>query len=220
MAQKTDLSKFDDHLFVTLSIIVGLALASALESWVQIIRNLAYTELFHLHAGYSFFAFIWAVQFWWGLWKYQNIKWNFQRFLLFLFIAISIFLANELAYPEIVNGEFISLKDYYFSIRPWFFYCAVIYDAFYNNKKYRHRKKTDSWKIQHRFLHWLEFYDNDGFFPEISIFTISVYLSISYFCILPQKAGGNFASNKPLHINLGCLISNQKASPKRRGLLY
>lgn len=113
--------KFDEHLFVALSIIIGFALASALESWTQIIRNLAFIEIGHQHLFWSIVAFYWAIQYWWGLWKYQNIQWDFANFLLFLSMSVSIFLLNDLIYPEFVRGEALSLTDYFFEIRPWFF---------------------------------------------------------------------------------------------------
>jgi len=121
MSNQLDFPKLADHLFVALSIIIGLALTSALESWTQIIRNLANTEIYYLHVLYSFVAFVWAIQFWWGLWKYQDIQWSFPNFILFLTIAILVFLLNDLIYPQVVQGEPISLRQYYFEIRPWFF---------------------------------------------------------------------------------------------------
>jgi hypothetical protein len=112
---------FDNHLFVALSIIIGVAVTSALESWTLIIRNLDFIELSFLQAFWALWAFFYAIQFWWGLWKYQEIKWDFNNFLLFLLIAISIFLLNDLIYPQIVLGEKISLGQYYYEIRPWYF---------------------------------------------------------------------------------------------------
>lgn len=121
MAKKKGNQKFDDHLFVALSIIIGFAITSALESWTLIIKNLATIEMSYFHSFWSVAVFFWAIQYWWGLWKYQDIQWNFRMFLLFLSMAITIFLLNDLIYPEIVNSDPISLRDYFFSIRPWFF---------------------------------------------------------------------------------------------------
>jgi hypothetical protein len=121
MAKKQGNQKFDDHLFVALSIIIGFAITSALESWTLIIKNLATIEMSYFHYFWSAWAFFYAIQFWWGLWKYQDIQWNFREFLLFLSMAIIIFLLNDLIYPEIVSGEAILLREYFFAVRPWFF---------------------------------------------------------------------------------------------------
>jgi hypothetical protein len=113
--------KFDDHLFVALSIIIGLAITSALESWSLIIKNFANIQIGHQHLFWAVVAFYWAVQYWWGLWKYQDIQWGFSNFLLFLSMSVTIFLLNDLIYPEIVEGKALSLADYYFDIHPWYF---------------------------------------------------------------------------------------------------
>jgi len=121
MAKKQSKQKFDDHLFVALSIIIGLAITSALESWTLIIKNLATIEISYFHSVWSLWAFFYAIQFWWGLWKYQDIRWDFGKFLLFLSMSVSIFLLNDLIYPDFVSGARLSLRDYFFEIRPWFF---------------------------------------------------------------------------------------------------
>jgi len=125
MNKHQNLDKFDDHLFIAFSIIIGLAITSFLENIALIIKNWDNVELYYLQIFWAFTMFFYAIQFWWGLWKYQDIKWNFKVFLLFTGIAISLFLGNNIIFPEFEIGQFISLRLYYYQIHSWFFavYC-------------------------------------------------------------------------------------------------
>jgi len=113
--------KFDDHLFVALSVIIGLAITSFLENIALLIKNRALVEFYYPQMILAFIVFFWAIQFWWGLWKFQDIKWNFQTFFLFVGLATSLFLMNNLIFPEFEIGQAISIRSYYYQIHSWFY---------------------------------------------------------------------------------------------------
>ena len=117
--------QFDNHLFVLFSIIIGLALTDFLEGIALLILNWERVEFYWVHTFSAIVVFLFSLQFWWGLWKYQSINWSFVNLLLFLGICSTIFLLNKMIFPDILPGQsIISLKDHYFDIRApfWFTY--------------------------------------------------------------------------------------------------
>ena len=121
------MEKFDDHLFVALSVIIGLAITSFLENIALLIKNRAIVEFYFPPVVLAFILFFWAIQFWWGLWKFQDIEWKFQTFLLFVGLATSLFLMINLIFPEIEMGQAISIRSYYYQIYPWFYATSSIW---------------------------------------------------------------------------------------------
>lgn len=96
-----------EYIFVTVSIIIGLAITRLLHVVGDLIR-------YHVQVKYHWSTVIWGLsvlifilQLWWIGWELRDYQeWDFFRFLMLIFASIFIYGAAELALPDPDDGQF------------------------------------------------------------------------------------------------------------------
>ena len=115
-----------EYLGVLLSVIMGLGVTHLLAGISKTIHYRKTSNLFWVHALWTFNILIQIVIIWWGMfWWSGEAEWSFFNFLLLLLYAVFLFLAASLLYPWEFSGDF-DFKAHFFETRPWFFSVLTI----------------------------------------------------------------------------------------------
>jgi hypothetical protein len=96
-----------EYIFVTVSIVIGLAITRLLHVVGDLIR-------YHTLIKFHWSTVVWALsiltftlQIWWVGWGLNDYTgWKFHHFLILIFAAICIYLAAEMALPDPDDGHF------------------------------------------------------------------------------------------------------------------
>lgn len=121
-----------EHLFVLVSIIIGLALADVLTSVHKLVMARRRVRFHWLPLTWAFLLFVAATQYWWAFFRTGQAEvWTqFFAFLFVLMELVTLYLIASSALPDVEAGrERIDLKAHYFETKWWFFGLIAVYVA-------------------------------------------------------------------------------------------
>ncbi|MGO4450950.1 hypothetical protein AB4Y96_18705 [Phyllobacterium sp. TAF24] len=109
------------HVRVIIGIILGLSISRLLTGVARIIQHPLRKNIYAVHLGWVFFAFLTVVHFWWfEFYLHQTLVWKFEAYLFVIFYASLHFLACGLLFPDSMEG-YSGYENYFMSRRAWFF---------------------------------------------------------------------------------------------------
>ncbi len=100
-----------EYIFVTVSIVIGLALTRMLHVVGDLIRHHPKVEFHWSTAIWGLSVLTFILQLWWMGWELRDfLDWSFFHFLMLIFASISIYGAAEMALPDPDDGHYDMLK--------------------------------------------------------------------------------------------------------------
>ena len=104
---------------MTVSITLGLSLARLLDGVARLAVDSARVVLFRPHTLWVATIVLIHATYWWSIWDYRDIEWNFARFVAINGTPIMLFFVSTLMIPRTVPVGQIDLRAHFFRIRPW-----------------------------------------------------------------------------------------------------
>ena len=124
------------HLFVFVSIILGLAVAELLSGIGDLIEHQERARISWLQLAVTGLVFLLLIQIWWGYWNNRNVRFTYLRFLIVLIPPTVLYLACKLLYPTIPQQGTINIRRSLsphpalaFRVACLLFYCNHISEA-------------------------------------------------------------------------------------------
>ena len=101
------------------SITLGLSLARLLDGAARLAVDSARVVLFGPHTLWVATILVLHAIYWWSVWDYRDIEWNFARFVAVNSTPIMLFFISALLTPRVAAVGEIDLRAHFFRIRPW-----------------------------------------------------------------------------------------------------
>ncbi|MFT5542978.1 MAG: hypothetical protein ACI97K_002353 [Glaciecola sp.] len=96
-----------EYIFVTVSIIIGLAITRLLHVVGDLIRHHTKVKFHWSTALWALSIITFTLQIWWAGWGLHDFTaWQFQHFLILIFAAVCVYFAAEMALPDSDDGQF------------------------------------------------------------------------------------------------------------------
>ena len=96
-----------EYIFVTVSIVIGLAITRLLHVVGDLIRHHSRVDFHWATALWGLSILTFTLQIWWVGWGLSDYtEWRFQHFLILIFAAICIYVAAEMALPDPDDDRF------------------------------------------------------------------------------------------------------------------
>ena len=105
---------------MTVSITLGLSLARLLDGVARLAVDSARVVLFRPHTLWVATIVLIHATYWWSIWDYRDIEWNFARFVAVNSTPLMLFFISALLTPGVAPTGEIDLRAHFFRIRPWF----------------------------------------------------------------------------------------------------
>lgn len=115
-----------EYLAVLVSILIGLGIAELMISWGRLLQRRAQVRFSALHAFWSIFTLLIAVQYWWGFWNFRTVEdWSLGYLLILVLPGVSFVLLTSLLVPGRADSGHLNLQDlYYENALPFFLIAA------------------------------------------------------------------------------------------------
>ena len=100
-----------EYIFVSVSIVIGLAITRLLHVVGDLIRYHRRVEFHWSTAVWGLSIVTFTLQIWWVGWGLNDYtEWRFQHFVVLIFAAVCIYIAAEMALPDPDDGQFDMLR--------------------------------------------------------------------------------------------------------------
>jgi len=110
-----------NYLSVLISIILGLAIAQALQGVRGLILARRKVKLYAPTVIWTGMALLLAIQGWWAAFSmHEQATWNFLGLLVIVLQAISVYMIAALVLPDPKDDTVVDLRAHYFAHRHWF----------------------------------------------------------------------------------------------------
>jgi hypothetical protein len=111
-----------NYLSVLISIILGLAIAQALQGVRGLILARKKVKLYAPTVIWTGMVLLLAIQGWWAAFNmHEQATWNFLGLLVIVLQAISVYMIAALVLPDPKDDTVVDLRAHYFAHRHWFF---------------------------------------------------------------------------------------------------
>jgi hypothetical protein len=111
-----------NYLSVLISIILGLAIAQALQAVRGLVLTRSKVKLYAPTIIWTGMALLVAIQDWWASFSmHQQANWNFLGLLVIVLQAICVYMIAALVLPDAKADAEVDLREHYFAHRHWFF---------------------------------------------------------------------------------------------------
>jgi hypothetical protein len=108
------------------SITLGLSLTRLLDGAARLAMDSARVVLFRTHTLWVVIILMLHAAYWWSIWDYRDIEWNFARFVAVNSTPLLLFFVSALLIPRVVPVGEIDLRAHFFRIRPWLMGAAAV----------------------------------------------------------------------------------------------
>ncbi|HMV10606.1 MAG TPA: hypothetical protein PK325_16255 [Cyclobacteriaceae bacterium] len=115
-----------EYVIVLVSIIIGLGITLVLTGIAQLIREERSVKLFGPYLIWVGLVFVMHIHEWWITYQLKaTVAWKLPTFLFIILYPILLFILANLLFPDSWEKCNRDMKQFYFTIYPKFFGCAV-----------------------------------------------------------------------------------------------